>query len=81
MFLRWTRYRDKSGRVRLYARLVSSWRDGNGVRHKRVGPLHVTIQAGVNWPEEERRDLWQHLDHVLTRYRPSPTERQNIERA
>jgi hypothetical protein len=81
MFLRWTRYRDKDGRTRLYARLITNWREGRKVRQRKVGSLRVSIQAEVEWPEERRRDFWRHLDNVLERYCPSPGERANIERA
>ena len=81
MFLRWTKYRDKRGRVRLYARLISSWREGGRVRHKSDGSLRVCIQAGVNWSADHTRQTWAHLDYVLARYRLSATERENIERA
>jgi hypothetical protein len=81
MFLRWARYRDKDGRTRLYARLVGSWREGRKVRQRTVGSLRVSIQAGVEWPDRRRRDFWNHLDNVLERHCPSPSERANIERA
>jgi hypothetical protein len=81
MFLRWTSYRDTSGRVRLYARLVRSWREGKNIRHRSIGSLYVRIHEGANWSAEESRAAWAHLDHVLERYSPSPVERENIERA
>jgi hypothetical protein len=80
MFLRWTRYRDKQSRVRLYPRLVLSRREANKVRHQSIGSLYFCIPAGVDWPAEERRGMWRHLDYVLERYRPSPTEGKHIER-
>jgi hypothetical protein len=80
MFLRWARYRDKAGRVRLYARLLSSRRVGGKVRQESYGSLRVIVQQGVAWDEQTRRDLWSHLDHVI-RHRVSPVERANIERA
>src|SRR5262249_50074516 len=80
MFLRWTKYCDKSGKVRLYARLISARREGRRVRHLRVGSLYVRIHEGVEWSEEKRREIWDHLDYVLTRFDPSPAERENIER-
>jgi hypothetical protein len=80
MFLRWTRYRDKDGRTRLYARLVGSWREGRKVRQRNVGSLHVCIQADVEWPDQQRRDFWRHLDFVLERHCASVSERAGIER-
>jgi hypothetical protein len=80
MFLRWTQYRDKAGRTRLYARLVRCWRDGKRVRHESIGSLYVRIQDGVEWPDETRRDFWHRLDYVLQCHRPSQAERANIER-
>jgi hypothetical protein len=80
MFLRWARYRAKGGRTRLYARLVVGWREGRRVRQRTVGSLHVCIQAGVEWPDQQRRDFWNHLDYVLSRHHASPSERANIER-
>jgi hypothetical protein len=79
MFLRWLRYRDKAGRVRLYARLLSSHRQGGKVRQWSHGSLYVRIQQGVAWSEQDRRDFWSHLDHVLGN-RPTSAERANIER-
>jgi hypothetical protein len=80
MFLRWTRYRDKNGRTRLYARLIANRREGRKVRQQTVGSLRVSIEAGVEWPDQRRRDFWRHLDYVLKRFDPSPSERANIER-
>jgi hypothetical protein len=80
MFLRWTRYRDKQGGVRLYARLLTCHREGRRIRQRSITSLRVSISAGVEWPAEERRDMWRHLDYVLERHRPSPAERANIER-
>jgi hypothetical protein len=81
MFLRWARYRNKQGRVRLYARLLSSRRVGKKVRHESLGSLYVRFDADVDWSADQRRTAWRHLDHVLQRYRVSPRERANIERA
>jgi hypothetical protein len=78
MFLRWTRYRDKAGRVRLYARLLSSRRVGGKVRHISDGSLRVIVQAGIALDEQFRRDLWTRLDHYIEHR--SPRERANIER-
>ena len=80
MFLRWSKYRDKSGHVRLYARLISTRREGCRIRHLSVGSLYVRIHEGVEWSEQRRRDIWGHLDYVLKRYCVSPSERSNIER-
>jgi hypothetical protein len=67
-FLRWTRYRDKAGNVRLYARLVSSVREGRRVRHQKIGSLYVCISEGGEWSAQQRSDAWGHLDYVLRRY-------------
>jgi len=69
MFLRWTKYRDRQGRVRLYGQLLSSRREGRRVRHDYIGALRVCIQADINRSPDETRDLWRHLDYVLARYR------------
>jgi hypothetical protein len=79
MFLLWQSYRDKAGRTRFYARLVESRREGRRVRHLSVGSLRVSLQQGT-LSDRDRRYAWRHLDYVLERCRPSPTERANIER-
>jgi hypothetical protein len=78
MFLRWLRYRDKAGRVRLYARLLSSHRLGGKVVQRKNCSLRVCILQGAVWSEQDRRDFWAYLDHVLGN-RPTPRERANIE--
>jgi hypothetical protein len=79
MFLRWLRYRDKDGHVRLYARLLHSRRVGGKVRHVTDCSLRIRgILAGAVYAEQDLRDLWHHLDHVIRH--ASPRERANIER-
>jgi hypothetical protein len=80
MFLRWIRYRDKDGRVRLYPRLLISRREGAKVRHKHAGLwLRIIVQEGIKMDEQTRRDMWSHLDDMLGN-RPTAVARANIER-
>jgi hypothetical protein len=84
MFLRWVRYRDKSGQVRLSARLLSAHRRGGKVIHKRnikLKPIivHPTGMVYGRFGRWDRRDLWGHLDYAIQG--STPRERANIERA
>ena len=80
MFLRWTKYRDKRGRV---ACTRGSFQAGARAAEfaTRAMARYVSASSRGRLVRGPSRQTWAHLDYVLARYRLSATERENIERA
>jgi hypothetical protein len=82
MYLRWSRYVGKGGTVRFYGRLVECCRVNGKPRQRQVGSLRLVLVDGpTTLTPSEARDLWRHVDYVLSRYRSTPAEQTRIEAA
>jgi hypothetical protein len=67
MFLRWFRYRDKAGCVRLYACQLSSHRRGGKVPWGATARCAFASNKAMLGQRQDRRDMWSDLDYMLGR--------------
>jgi hypothetical protein len=80
MYLRWSRHVGKNG-PRLYSRLIESCRRNGQPRQTQVGSLRLVIDDPPVLSAAQARDVWNHVDYVLDRYRATPHERARITEA